>query len=362
MTNLRIAKLTRYDALAASTRQRFDQFDEYLIELGCVVENLPLLESEYLARQYAGAKASRGYLARRYLGRARELLVRRDFDLLWIQYELFPFLPGLAEVLATLPRCPIVVDFDDAMFHRYDAARNPLVKMFLGSKLAPLLKRANAVFCGNAYLQNYAAEFCDTTHIVPTVLDTGRYCPSRDRTPSNRKSRIGWMGTPSTWSSYMGPMMPLLVEEAENSGAEIFAVGASRNVEESAALRLEEWDENSEANHLQSMDVGIMPLHDDAWARGKCGYKLIQYMACGLPVIASPVGVNAQIVEHGVNGFLAANEEQWRTALRTLLADAGLRRRMGAAGRNKVEQQFSIRVHGPKVASLLYELALVGRN
>lgn len=105
-----------------------------------------------------------------------------------------------------------------------------------------------------------------------------------------------------------------------------------------------------------------MPLTDTPWARGKCGYKLIQYMACGLPVIASPVGVNTEIVEHGVNGFLASTEAEWIEALRTLLSDAALRARMGEAGRRKVERDYSLQVWGPRVAQILRDAANQGRQ
>ena len=118
------------------------------------------------------------------------------------------------------------------------------------------------------------------------------------------------------------------------------------------------WTEQTEVASVASFDIGIMPLVDESFERGKCGYKLIQYMACGLPVVASPVGVNRQIVEHGVNGFLAETPAQWEQALHTLLADAGLRQRMGSAGRRKVEAQYCLQVTGPKLASLLKTAAM----
>jgi glycosyltransferase involved in cell wall biosynthesis len=118
------------------------------------------------------------------------------------------------------------------------------------------------------------------------------------------------------------------------------------------------WSEQTEVQSIANFDIGIMPLLDEPFARGKCGYKLIQYMACGLPVVASPVGVNSQIVEHGVNGFLADTPEQWEHALQTLLTDASLRQRMGQAGRAKVEREFCIQVTGPRLAALLVAAAL----
>ena len=110
------------------------------------------------------------------------------------------------------------------------------------------------------------------------------------------------------------------------------------------------------------MDIGIMPLTDTPWARGKCGYKLIQYMACGIPVIASPVGVNAELVEHGVNGFLASSDAEWAETLQTLLHDPDLRARMGEAGRRKVEREYSLQVWGPRVAHMLRDVASTGKS
>lgn len=122
------------------------------------------------------------------------------------------------------------------------------------------------------------------------------------------------------------------------------------------------WAEESEVARIHEMDIGIIPLTDTPWARGKCGYKLIQYMACGIPVIASPVGVNAEIVDHGVNGFLASSDVEWAEALQTLLRDPALRIRMGEAGRRKVERDYSLQVWGPRVAELLHQVAQQGKR
>ena len=117
------------------------------------------------------------------------------------------------------------------------------------------------------------------------------------------------------------------------------------------------WSEASEISSLQTLDVGVMPLTDGLFERGKCGYKLIQYMACGLPVVASPVGVNKELVKHGVNGFLADSTEDWMQALKTLCNDPALRERMGAAGRRLVEEHYSLEGCAPKFADLGWDLA-----
>lgn len=117
------------------------------------------------------------------------------------------------------------------------------------------------------------------------------------------------------------------------------------------------WNEATEVALLRTLDVGIMPLVDSPWERGKCGLKLIQYMACGLPVVASPVGVNAQIVRHGENGFLASTPQEWEAALAHLLMCPSLRQRMGASGRALVENQYTVQVQAPRLAKLLRSLA-----
>jgi hypothetical protein len=143
---------------------------------------------------------------------------------------------------------------------------------------------------------------------------------------------------------------------------EIRAVGAGANAlrDQFPGLELREWQEEKEVAEIQAMDLGIMPLPDEPWARGKCGYKLIQYLACELPVVASPVGVNTEIVDPGVNGYLAVDDADWETALTRLLDDPDVRSRMGAAGRRRVEESYSLKTHGKRLVGLLTALAPVG--
>ena len=353
---LRIAKLTKYGQLAASTRQRFDQYDGFLASVDCVTESWPLLDDAYLETLYRGEGRSTAHVFRRYLDRALALLRSPQVDMLWVHCEVFPFIPGFLEQIIKYPRKPIVFDFDDAIFHNYDLHRNPIVRGILGRKLAPLIRGADAVFCGNRYLQTYANQFSDKTYIIPTVLDTIIYHPLNCAIEKPVKT-IGWIGTPSTWAEYMEPMMPVLSGVAELHNARIVSVGAGRAATPHRLLDVLPWAEIAEVDQMQAMDIGVMPLNDSPWAMGKCGYKLIQYMACGLPVVASPVGVNATIVEHGVSGFLASTKAEWQTALTTLLEQPDLRKRMGAAGRQRVEKDYSLQVWGPVVARLLRETA-----
>lgn len=354
---MKIALLTKYGDLAASARQRFQQYRPVLAEAGFDLVPRPLLDNVYLRGLYARGRRDRVHAARCYIDRLRWLVSAPDVDILWLHCELFPYLPGLAERLARWPGKPIVFDYDDAIFHNYDLHPNRLIRALLGRKLHATIGGAEIALCGNAYLADYARPLCSRTEIVPTVVDATVYRPRPDRQPADGPVRIGWIGTPSTWSEYLLPMLPMLTQLAAAGGGRVAAMGADRQIKPQLLLDLVEWSEPGEVPFLQGVDIGIMPLTDTPWARGKCGYKLIQYMACGLPVVASPVGVNAEIVEHGVNGFLAATEAEWRQALTVLLGDPELRRRMGAAGRHKVMELYSLQIWGPKVAAMMREIA-----
>lgn len=342
---MRILALTKYTALAASTRQRFAQYVPFLQAHGITVEIVPLLSDSHfealnLGKQ-RGLEAPVGYLKR-----LAALLTRHDYDLLWVQYELFPYLPGWTERLAAWPGKPVVCDYDDAIFHMYDGHPNAAVRRVLGRKLEPLLSRAAAVVCGNRYLQNYAERFCPNTIVVPTVVDTNVYVPADQGQAT--APLVGWIGSPTTWVN-VEPLVPAIIDALSPFGARFRAVGAGSAATARPGLELAVWSEATEIGEFQRLDIGIMPLLDRPFQNGKCGYKLIQYMACGVPVIASPVGVNSEIVSHGENGFLASTAEEWVDAVQHLLSDADLRQRMGEAGRRRVEQRYSLKIQQPRL-------------
>jgi glycosyltransferase involved in cell wall biosynthesis len=353
---MKILLFSRYSRLGASSRLRTMQYLPVLAEAGCEVEVFPLFDDAYLTSLYSGRRQvipMLGYYKRRML----RLATSSNVDLIWVEKEALPWMPWMIERLALPSGVPLVSDYDDAIFHRYDMSRNPLVRGVLGNKIDRVMAASTIVMAGNEYLAERARKAgARHVEVIPTVLDSEAYKVGSP-TLSVEKAIIGWIGSPSTWTDYAAPMMPLLSSIATTEGAMIRAVGAAHDVAGSDTLELLAWSEATEVVAIQSMDIGIMPLDDSPWARGKCGYKLIQYMACGVPVVASPVGVNADIVEHGVNGFLATTEQEWREALTTLLRDPALRQRMGAAGRRKVEAEFSLAVWGPRVAALFCDLA-----
>ena len=347
---MRILLLTRYGRLGASSRVRSLQYLPFFESKGWKIDVSPLFSDGYLkalySRRFKGLHVIAGYWRR-----IKSLLGVGKYDLIWIEKEIFPFLPAFAERLLVIFSVPYVADYDDALFHRFDLNRYWLIRSLLGHKIDAVMRHATLVVAGNEYLAERArVAGARQVEVVPTVVDLARY--EVVDTAVEYPLTVGWIGSPST-TSYLwviGSAFETLIGEAD---VRFVAVGASEEQLTGLPIEVQRWSDDTEVQAIQAFDIGIMPLEDSPWERGKCGYKLIQYMACGLPVVASPVGVNNQIVEHGVNGFLARGAQEWKHALRRLISDKELRRSMGAEGRKRVETQYSLQVQGPRLASMI---------
>ncbi len=353
---LKLLVLTRYDRKGASSRLRTMQYRPYLEQVNFDVEYAPFFDDQYLERLYAGQSTKFSTL-KYFWRRAAQIMRRPKPDLIWIEKEAFPWWPALLERAFLHKYAPVVSDHDDAVFHRFDRHKKWLVRKALGRKIDCVMARSQLVTAGNAYLAARArAAGATSVAIVPTVVDINRYAPKTTRPENREQLVIGWIGSPTTWEQQASLHSNVFDCFLRQTNAQVHVIGASK-AEEYPGFRYLQWSEDTEADLIGKLDVGIMPLADDLWSRGKCGYKIIQYMACGLPVVASPVGVNTQIVDHGVTGLLAETPAEWLHALNTLAKNAALRARMGAAGRRKVEADYSLQVQGPRVARLLREVA-----
>lgn len=324
-------------------------------QAGFAVDYLPFFDDDYIARLYAG-KRQGVRVAWYYLRRIGQLLKLRftapPDAIIWAEKELLPWLPAWVERLLLPRHLPLVLDYDDAIFHRYDQHKLLLIRKLLGKKLDRLMRHARMTVAGNEYLAQRARKAgCRQVEIVPTVVDLAHYPAPPPKEDSNTVT-IGWVGSPST-VHYLHALEDVLQPLHAQGTIRFLAIGAKPEALEGSIWQAIPWDGAREAEQIAQCDIGIMPLTDDLWSRGKCGYKLIQYMACGLPVVASPVGVNAQIVEEGTNGFLATTPEDWQRALTTLTQNATLRKSMGQSGRQKVEDHYSLQLQGPHLVSLL---------
>ncbi len=347
---MKILLLSRYGRLGASSRVRLFQYLPFLESKGWKINVSALFSDSYLQALYSdqprGMQVVTGYWKR-----FKVLIQAKKYDLIWIEKESFPFMPVLSEYLLFKAGTPYVVDYDDALFHRYDQHHNRLVRLFCGHKIDAVMKHAALVIAGNEYLADRARMAgAQRVEIIPTVVDLKRYTVTSST--SNEPLIIGWIGSPTT-SNYLLTIAPIIKSLVKHFNVRFVAVGASEDILKGLPIDVQSWSESGEVQLIQKFDIGIMPLIDSPWERGKCGYKLIQYMACGLPVVASPIGVNKQIIEHGVNGFLAHDLNEWEQMLSRLLSDHSLRQHMGVKGRTQVESWYSMDVQAPRLEELM---------
>ena len=346
--------LSRYDQLGASSRLRMFQYIPYFEEKGVKVTILPFFDDVYLRNLFHHGKRNLPDLVRAYIRRIRSFSLLKRASVVWIEKELLPFFPGFVETLPRLLGVPYVVDYDDATFHTYDNSASWFVRAFFSKRLTPLLRGAHAITAGNAYLESYANKHGANKVVrIPTVVDVRCYPVLAE--PECEEVRVGWIGQPVT-TKYLEMLREPLREAGRHHKIKLVTIGASPLKDFCVPLEQIPWTANSEATLLSSIHLGVMPLIDDVWERGKCGYKLIQYMAAGRPVIASPIGVNSEIVNQDV-GLLAADSAAWTASLVRLTGDAVARRRMGHAARLRVEQSYSLQVVAPRVYALLSDAA-----
>ena len=335
----KIVLFTRYGSLGASSRQRFLIFKEHLASRGYSVRVERLLTNDYLRRLYAGRRRSMVELCWRYAKRIGVLLRSAPDDILLIEKELLPWLPAGLERFLIAGRATII-DFDDGWHMRYaDHLLWAPVRKLLGSKLERLASSADGVIVANRELVNWAlAAGCTQPEYLPTVIDMKSY---GDWDEPDMPFTIGWVGTPPNAEYLRSISGPLSVLSSE--GARVRAIGAPPDFAiPGVELEVIPWSLKTEPAEIPRCHVGIMPLGRSQWDRYKSGYKLIQYMAAGRPVVASSVGANLDIVSEGETGFLVRTDGEWLRALTQLRSDAALRRRMGVAGRLRCEEQFSI--------------------
>ena len=333
--------------LGPSSRYRVYQLLPWLQKLGATCEVSPGIDEALYRSLYldSGAKGSRS-AAFSAAWRRRRADARRvgDYDVVFVQKGVFPGLySGFEKQLAA--RRPLVFDFDDAIWLRRVGGSRLLRALHRETAVQDILRCAAAVIAGNEFLAEYAARFNRHVTVVPTSIAVEAY----PRAASS--SVVGWIGSRTTLP-YLKPLKPVF----DALGIKLRVVASGDPSRLGFPVEFRPWRLETEADELSQIGIGVAPLPDTPWERGKCGVKILQYMACGIPVVASPVGVNKDIVTHGVNGLLATHAEEWTTALRALLGDPKLRHRLGTAGRDTVNKRFGVQRAAEAVNRVLRSL------
>jgi glycosyltransferase involved in cell wall biosynthesis len=333
---------------APSQRFRFEQYFQFLESNNYVYKVQSFLNSRNWHLFFKDGNVLRKCLAliNGFLNRFLILLEARKYNFVFIHREATPLGPPVIEwILAHILRCNIIYDFDDAIWLTDRKQESWFLKhVKYRSKVKLICKWAYRVSCGNMYLCDYAKQFSVNVIYNPTTIDTeNRH--NKDLFTINKNPNtvtIGWTGSHSTLK-YLQEVEPVLKQIEKQYPYVNFIAIADRPPDINlTSVQYITWNEETEIEDLLKIDIGIMPLPEDEWAKGKCGFKALQYMALNIPAVVSAVGVNVTIIDHGVNGFLAKSQEEWFDFLQQLITDDNLRKKIGTLGRKKVIECYSV--------------------
>jgi glycosyltransferase involved in cell wall biosynthesis len=338
-----------YD-ISPSQRYRIEQWEPLLRERGVEITYEPFECPELNLLLYQPGQMGRKLtLVAQGLGRRFSAVKKaHDFDLVYILREAALLGPPVFERMVHRTGVPIVFDFDDAIFVSYRSPSNGYLSYLkFASKTRTICRLASHVMVGNPYLAEYARQVNDRVTVIPTTIDTQRYKVPPPKT-SDGPIIIGWTGSHST-VQHLDTLRGALKKLAAQHHFRLRVIGTP--VYDCSPIDVEamHWRAKTEVDDLSPIDIGVMPLPDDKWSKGKCGAKALQFMGMGIPTVCSPVGVNTDIIQDDENGFLARTEDEWVDKLSRLLRSPELRRRLGQAGRVTVEQKYSALSQAPRV-------------
>lgn len=344
---MKILILPKYGPKGASSRYRFYNYEPYFTEQNVHLEFRPLLPDEYIVDLYNKRKIKTFFrqissIVKRFL--FLFLLKKREYHALVIEKELFPNIPYFIEAFL-LKGKTYFLDFDDYVGFSYKTDK--LKKLIFSDKLNKLVANSALTTVGNRW---YFSEFRKgRLAYLPTVIDINDYCIQKKNKETNT---IVWVGSPYT-AKYLKLIEPVLINLIKEIPFTLKIIGGDIELDKSIPVIRVNWSEVSENEEIASCDIGIMPLEDTLWEKGKCGFKLIQYMASGLPVIGSSLPANEEIIINGETGFIARTENEWFDFLKSLLLNPKEAYLMGKKGRKRVEEHYSYQLWGDKYVSLI---------
>ena len=337
-----------------SQRYRFEQYFDYLADNGIICHMSYLIDAQDDKILYQPGKyfAKLWILIKSILKRHSDLYRVKNFDYIFIQREAFMTGTTIFERLLTRSKKPIIFDFDDSIWLLdKNAANSNLSFLKNPNKTKRIISLSSTIVAGNEYLADYARQFNTKVKVIPTTIDTKKYQPIPKE--SSETVVIGWTGSFST-IKHFEDIVPVLLRIRDKYGDKVkFEVLGDPDYKNSVlGIQGLPWRAETETADLSRFDIGIMPLPDNEWTKGKCGAKGLQYMGMAIPTIMSPVGVNPIIITDGENGLLAGSEGEWFTKLCQLIDSPTLRQQLGAAGRKTVEEYYSIEANQAKYLEL----------
>ncbi len=330
--------------LAASQRFRFEQYFSILKE-----NNIEYQTASFLSKRIWDVLYAKGHFFKKvfflllgYYRRYTLLLKIHRFDFIFVHREIVPFGPPILEfVITKIFRKKVIYDFDDAIWIKNTSESNRLFSVFKWvSNVRYLCKNSYKVSCGNDYLCAFAREYNTQTVYNPTTIDTDSH-HNKKQVHAGKKFVIGWTGSHST-VKYLDELVPVLERLEKKINFEFCVISDQAPNFQLKSLRFIKWNKQTEIDDLLNFSIGLMPLPNDKWANGKCGFKALQYMALGIPALVSPIGVNSKIVDHGVNGYYCSTAEEWELSIEKLYKDSKLLQEMSNSTQQKIRDNYSV--------------------
>jgi len=344
-----------YPTEGASNRYRVEQYLPYLDKSGIKYT----LHSFWSSAAYRVLYKEGYQLKKAYyfllgaISRISDLINISQYDAVFIHREAFPIGGAFFEAILHKLGKPFIFDFDDAIFLSSTSKPNSFIERLKNpNKTISIIRFSDHVIAGNSYLANFALGYNRSVSVIPTAIDTDKYQPALKK--ANKKIIIGWIGSVTT-IDFLYMLRNVFIQLSERFHNVVFKiVGPDFSLPGLSNIVNKPWKLEEEIEDLGTFDIGIMPMPDNKWTRGKCGFKAILYMSLGIPCVCSPIGVNTQIVD-GINGFLAVTEEEWLHKLSLLIKSPELRKEVGQAGRKTMEERYSVRVNAPKFLEIIQE-------
>jgi glycosyltransferase involved in cell wall biosynthesis len=342
---MKVAAIVPYHTdFCAGQRFRIELWAKHLGERGVEVEYFPFASPSLTSTLYLpGKQLQKGYeMLQCYWDQLRRVIAASRPDVVYIYREAALIGPAFIERLARRWKAPIIYDIDEPLFVPYVSPRNGRANMLkCFSKVHTLFEMSDQVWAVNKAIGDYAAPYTRQVSIVPMAVDTERYGFSTDYAAKNASPRIAWVGTLTNQ-----PNLELVTEPLkrlkQSHQAVLRVIGDEPMTLPGVDVEFVQWRYDLEVASLRECQIGIVPVKPSVWSRWKFFFKLIQYMSLGMPVVATPTGSNLEIIEDGVNGFLADTDDEWYECLRKLIEDPDLRRSVGRAARETVEARFSL--------------------
>lgn len=364
---LRVLFLTTYGRQGGSSRYMVHNYIDLFREAGLECTVSPLFDDRYfgfgLLSEPTGLSdivRHAGYFVGRVLQRLRALASASRFDLVVIEKQLLPYFPYGVEAILRMGLRRTVSLYDDATHVYYQQHPNRLIRWLCRGKVARTMRASSQVVVWNEHLARYARQHSAHVSVVSTAVDPRRYRVKEYALPrAEGPVVIGWIGTPNSFP-YIRTLEDAFRQLAERYDVVLHVVSSEPYASPNIRVVNRQWSIEAEIDELLEFDIGIMPLPDDEWTRGKSAAKAVQYLACALPAVCSPVGISTQLIQDGSNGFLAATPEEWSSKLAALVESSELRREMGLRGRATVEAGHTLEVIAPRLVRALQEAATDG--